>query len=44
MNTYIENGFTAAAEANFYKDDKSAYKDYRWSWTSGSWPEFKAGE
>lgn len=42
MNTYIENGFTAAAEANFYKDDKSAYKDYRWSWTSGSWPEFKA--
>ena len=44
MNTYIENGFTAAAEANYYKDDKSAYKDYRWSWTSGSgiWPEFKA--
>lgn len=44
MNTAIENGFTAAAEANFYKDDKSAYKDYRWSWTSGSgsWPEFKA--
>ena len=44
MNTYIENGFTAAAEANFYKDDKSAYKDYRWSRTSGSgsWPEFKA--
>ena len=42
MNTYIENGFTAAAEANFYKDDKSAYKAYRWSWTSGSWPEFKA--
>ena len=46
MNTYIENGFTAAAGANFYKDDKSAYKGYRWSWTSGSgsWPEFKAGE
>ena len=46
MNTAIENGFTAAAEANFYKDDKSAYKDYRWSWTSGSgsWLEFKAGE
>ena len=46
MNTYIENGFTAAAEANFYKDDKSAYKDYRWSWTSGSgsWPEFQAAE
>ena len=42
MNTYIENGFTAAAEANFYKDDKSAYKDYRWSWTSGSWPVFQA--
>ena len=42
MNTAIENGFTAAAEANFYKDDKSAYKDYHWSWTSGSWPEFKA--
>jgi len=42
MNTAIENGFTAAAEANFYKDDKSAYKDYRWSWTSGSWLEFKA--
>lgn len=44
MNTAIENGFTAAAEANFYKDDKSAYKDYRWSWTSGSgsWPVFKA--
>ena len=41
MNTYIENGFTAAAETN-YKDDKSAYKDYRWSRTSGSWPEFKA--
>lgn len=46
MNTAIENGFTAAAEANFYKDDRSAYKTYRWSWTSGSgsWPEFKAGE
>lgn len=42
MNTAIENGFTAAAEANFYKDDRSAYKTYRWSWTSGSWPEFKA--
>jgi len=42
MNTYIENGFTAAAEANFYKNDKSAYKDYRWSWTSGSWPVFEA--
>ena len=46
MNTAIENGFTAAAEANFYKDDRSAYKDYRWSWTSGSgiWLEFKAAE
>ena len=44
MNSGIEKGFTAAAEANFYKDDKSAYKDYRWSRTSGSgsWPEFKA--
>ena len=42
MNTAIENGFTAAAEANYYKDDKSAYKAYRWSWTSGSWLEFKA--
>ena len=44
MNSAIESGFTAAAEANFYKDDKSAYKAYRWSWTEGSgiWPEFKA--
>ena len=42
MNSAIVSGFTAAEEANYYKDDKSAYKDYRWSWTSGSWPEFRA--
>lgn len=41
MNTAITSGFNTAKNY-FYKDDKSAYKDYRWSWTSGSWPEFKA--
>ena len=43
MNTAITSGFNTAKNY-FYKDDKSAYKDYRWSWAPGSgiWPEFKA--
>lgn len=43
MNTAITSGFGAADDYN-YKNDKSAYKNYRWSWTEGSgiWPEFKA--
>ena len=43
MNTAITSGFEAADDYN-YKDDKSAYKNYRWSWTSGSWPVFQAAE
>ena len=43
MNTAITSGFNTAKNY-YYKDDKSAYKDYRWSWAPGSgiWPEFKA--
>ena len=46
MNTAIETAFTAmntAPQSPYVsKGNYNTYKDYKWSWTSGSWPEFKA--
>ena len=46
LNTAIENAFTAmntAPKSPYVSSGNyNTYKDYRWSWTSGSWPEFKA--
>lgn len=46
LNTSIENAFTAmntAPKSPYVSSDNyNTYKDYKWSWTSGSWPEFKA--
>ena len=46
LNTAIENAFTAmntAPKSPYVSSSNyNTYKDYRWSWTSGSWPEFKA--
>lgn len=47
MNTSIETAFNAMNTTSpkspyVSSGNYSTYKDYRWSWTSGSWPEFKA--
>jgi hypothetical protein len=48
LNTSIENAFTAmntAPKSPYVSSGNySTYKDYKWSWTSGSgsWPEFEA--
>lgn len=39
MNSKIESGVTAATSKSIINN---TYNAYRWSWTSGSWPEFKA--
>ena len=49
LNTSIETAFNAMNSGTkkspyVSKGNYSTYKDYRWSWTSGSWPLFKAGE
>jgi hypothetical protein len=49
LNTSIETAFTtmnSGTKKSPYvsSGNYSTYKDYKWSWTSGSWPEFKAGE
>ena len=41
MNSKIESGVTAATGKNIINN---TYNAYRWSWTSGSWPEFKAAK
>ena len=46
MNAAIDNAFTAmntAPKSPYVSSvNYSTYKDYQWSLTSGSWPEFKA--
>ena len=46
LNTSIENAFTAmnTAPTSPYvsSGNYNTYKDYKWSRTSGNWPEFKA--
>ena len=46
LNTSIENAFSAmytAPESPYVSSGNyNTYKDYRWSWTSGSWPLFEA--
>ena len=49
LNTSIETAFnamntTSPKSSYVSKGNYNTYKDYRWSWTSGSgsWPEFKA--
>ena len=48
LNTAIENAFTAmntAPKSPYVSSGNyNTYKDYKWLWTSGSWPVFKAGE
>ena len=47
LNTAIGNAFSAMSSTSSpYKSEGNynTYKDYKWSWTSGSWPVFKAGE
>ena len=47
LNTSIENAFTAMNSGTpkspyVSKGNYNTYKDYKWLWTSGSWPVFKA--
>ena len=47
LNTAIGTAFTTMNSTSpkspyVSKGNYNTYKDYRWSWTSGSWPEFKA--
>ena len=47
LNTSIETAFnamntTSPKSSYVSKGNYNTYKDYRWSWTSGSWPVFKA--
>ncbi len=47
LNTSIETAFNAMNTTSpkspyVSKGNYNTYKDYKWLWTSGSWPEFKA--
>lgn len=47
LNTEIETAFnamnTTSPKSSYVSNGNySTYKDYRWSWTEGSWPVFKA--
>lgn len=47
LNAEIETAFnamnTTSPKSSYVSNGNySTYKDYRWSWTSGSWPVFKA--